>query len=252
MPVVRLHPTRQLQLIALAVFAVPMASVSSAAADKALTPQQVEFFEKRVRPLLISRCFQCHSGKSKGLKGGLRLDSHRAVLKGGDTGTAVVPGEPDKSLLVRSIRYQAYEMPPTGKLKPAEIAVLVEWVRRGAFWPAGKSAAIARTAEGIYDYKKIKATHWAYRPLGKPKQPAVKGANWIRQDIDRFVLARLEAAGLGGGPAAGGGRGRPGRRRGRAAAAAGRVAAQAEQRAPGRGRRPGVLGTCGATGQQQV
>ena len=145
---VRLHPTRQLQLIALAVFAVPMTAVSSAAADKALTPQQVEFFEKRVRPLLISRCFQCHSGKSKVLKGGLRLDSHQAVLKGGDTGTAVVPGEPDKSLLVRSIRYQAYEMPPTGKLKPAEIAVLVEWVRRGAFWPAEKSTTIARTANG--------------------------------------------------------------------------------------------------------
>ena len=112
MHAVRFHPTRPLWLVTLAILALPLVPVG--AADKALTPQQVEFFEKRVRPLLISRCFQCHSGKSKVLKGGLRLDSHQAVIKGGDTGTAVVPGEPDKSLLVRSIRYQAYEMPPTG------------------------------------------------------------------------------------------------------------------------------------------
>ena len=137
MHVVRFHSTRPLWLIPLAILPPPAATGSVVdAADKTLTPQQVEFFEKRVRPLLIIRCFQCHSGKSKVLKGGLRLDSHQAVLKGGDTGVAVVPGEPDKSLLVRSIRYQAYEMPPTGKMKPAEIAVLVEWVKRGAFWPA--------------------------------------------------------------------------------------------------------------------
>ncbi len=202
MHVVRFHSTRSLRLISLAILALPAATVSVDAAEKTLTPQQVEFFEKRVRPLLISRCFQCHSGKSKVLKGGLRLDSHQAVLKGGDTGVAVVPGEPDKSLLVRSIRYQAYEMPPTGKMKPAEIAVLVDWVKRGAFWPAGNSPTVARTTEGNYDYKKIKATHWAYRPLGKPKQPTVKRADWGRQDIDRFVLARLEAAGLDGAPAA--------------------------------------------------
>ena len=157
MHAVRFHPTRPLWLVTLAILTLALAPVG--AADKALTPQQVEFFEKRVRPLLISRCFQCHSGKSKVLKGGLRLDSHQAVIKGGDTGTAVVPGEPDKSLLVRSIRYQAYEMPPTGKLKPAEIAVLVEWVRRGAFWPTEKSATVARPAEGVYDYKKLKAPH---------------------------------------------------------------------------------------------
>ena len=172
------------------------------AAGKAITPAQSEFFEKRVRPLLVSRCFQCHSGKSKVLKGGLRLDSSQAVLAGGDSGTSVVPGDPDKSLLIQSIRYQAYEMPPSGKLKPTEIAVLVEWVKQGAFWPNEKPTTVTRTPEGSYDFKTIRATHWAYRALGKPKQPTVKRTEWIRQDIDRFVLARLEATGLSGAPAA--------------------------------------------------
>ena len=99
------------------VFLVIVSGPVGLAAGKAITPAQSEFFEKRVRPLLISRCFQCHSGKSKVLKGGLRLDSSQAVLTGGDSGTSVVPGDPDKSLLIRSIRYQAYEMPPSGKLK---------------------------------------------------------------------------------------------------------------------------------------
>ena len=184
------------------VFLVMVSGPVGLAAGKAITPAQSEFFEKRVRPLLISRCFQCHSGKSKVLKGGLRLDSSQAVLTGGDSGTSVVPGDPDKSLLIRSIRYQAYEMPPSGKLKPTEIAVLVEWVKQGAFWPNEKPTTVTRTPEGSYDFKTIRATHWAYRPLGKPKQPPVKRSGWIRQDIDRFVLARLEAAGLEGAPAA--------------------------------------------------
>ena len=171
-------------------------ATTATAADKAITPVQLEFFEKRVRPLLVSRCFKCHSGKSKVIEGGLRLDSGKGVLTGGDSGQVVVPGEPDKSLLVRSIRYQALEMPPTGKLKPAEIAVLVEWVRQGAFWPAQASDTVVRTPRGSYDFKKIRATHWAYRPLGKPKPPPVKRSAWPRQTLDYFVLARLEAAGL--------------------------------------------------------
>jgi hypothetical protein len=171
-------------------------AAAATAADKAITPVQLEFFEKRVRPLLVGRCFKCHSGKSKVLEGGLRLDSRKGVLTGGDSGAAVVPGDPDKSLMVRSIRYQAFEMPPTGKLKPAEISVLVEWVRQGAFWPAQATPTVARTPEGNYDFKKIRATHWAYRPLGKPKPPVVKRSEWPRKTLDRFVLARLEAAGF--------------------------------------------------------
>ncbi len=172
------------------------ATTAATAADKPITRTQLEFFEKRVRPLLASRCFKCHSGQSKVIQGGLRLDSHQALRTGGDSGKSVVPGDPDKSLLIRSIRYQAYEMPPTGKLKPAEIAVLVEWVRQGAVWPPEKTPTVAHTPEGVYDFQAIRATHWAYRPLGKPKLPAIKQPLWPQHDLDHFVLSRLETAGL--------------------------------------------------------
>src|SRR5688572_30396090 len=108
-------------------------TIALAGEVRAQAPADLEFFEKRVRPILFERCFSCHSAQAKKLRGGLLLDSHAGLLKGGDTGPAVVPGDPEKSLLVKAIRYTDanLHMPPSGKLADGEIAVLTEWVRRG-------------------------------------------------------------------------------------------------------------------------
>ena len=88
------------------------------------TAGQIEYFETKVRPLLVEHCHQCHSEKAKSIKGGLRLDDRAMILKGGDSGAAIVPGKPSESLLVKAVHWQTVEMPPKGKLKDAEIATL--------------------------------------------------------------------------------------------------------------------------------
>ena len=105
----------------------------------------LEFFESKVRPILVANCQKCHSTDKH--KGGLRLDSGQAILAGGDTGPAVVPGKPEASLLVEAINYSGLEMPPTGKLGNREIATLTEWVRMGAPWPAEEAGAAVRKGD---------------------------------------------------------------------------------------------------------
>ncbi|MFP6770122.1 MAG: c-type cytochrome domain-containing protein, partial [Planctomycetaceae bacterium] len=143
-------------LLALPLLLLPAAVT---AADRPTTPAQLEFFEKKVRPLLARHCYKCHGRKAKSLKGGLRLDQRRSAFKGGDSGAVIVAGQPDKSLLIRSIRYQALEMPPSGKLKPAEIDVLVTWVKNGAAWPSEPSTTPARTPDGRFDISRARKTH---------------------------------------------------------------------------------------------
>jgi len=154
--------------------------------------EAVEFFEKRVRPVLVENCQKCHGEKQQ--KGGLRLDSIAAVLKGGDTGPAIVPGDPQKSLLVHAISYDpdGYKMPPTGKLSDEAIAALTEWVRRGAPWPMESSAAAATAKK--FDLRE-RATHWAFQPLRHEPPPDIRTGD-ATNPIDRFILARLDAAGL--------------------------------------------------------
>src|SRR5438046_1517061 len=120
-------------------------AVSAEAAPQAAPddPAAAEFFEKKVRPILVDRCHSCHSATATKLKGGLRLDSLGAALKGGDTGPAVVPGNLEKSLLVDAISYRNVDlrMPPKSKLPAEQIADLTEWVKRGAPWPKGAASA---------------------------------------------------------------------------------------------------------------
>ncbi len=98
--------------------------------------QSAEFFEKQVRPILVARCYECHGPEISNAKGGLRIDSRAALLKGGDTGAAIVPGNAKKSLLVDAINYgDTYQMPPKRRLSVEEVAVLTRWVEQGAFWP---------------------------------------------------------------------------------------------------------------------
>jgi cytochrome c553 len=153
----------------------------------------VEFFEKKVRPVLVEYCFKCHgNGKSKG---GLSLASRETLLKGGDTGPAIVSGQPAKSLLIQAIRYEAEtRMPPKKKLSDGDIADLSAWVERGAPWPAAPAGG-----DGIRQGAAITAADrafWSFQPIADPPLPAVKDKTWPRKSLDHFVLAKLEAGGL--------------------------------------------------------
>jgi mono/diheme cytochrome c family protein len=178
----RLHTALAVGLALLGVVA-----PSARAADPQPTPDDVRFFETRVRPVLAEKCFKCHGPAKQ--KGDLRLDSAAAVKKGGDSGRALlVPGKPDESLLLRAVRHAdgVEKMPPAGKLKDSEIADLAAWVKRGAPFPAAAAAAAGPDP----------AKHWAFQPVVKPAVPAVRDAGWAKSDLDRFVGAKLEAAGL--------------------------------------------------------
>ncbi len=163
------------------------------AAASPADPAGVEFFEKNVRPLLAARCHECHGPQKQ--KANLRLDSRPAVLKGGDTGPAVVPGKPEESLLVDAIRYgQSYQMPPKSQLPVDEIATLIEWVRLGAPWGAD-SAPTTAAVSGTFDLQ-ARAKHWCFQRLAAVDPPEVQDASWIKTPVDRFILAGLEAAGM--------------------------------------------------------
>jgi hypothetical protein len=165
-----------------------------AADTNAPPPADVEFFEKQVRPLLAEHCHQCHGPDEQ--KGGLRLDSRRAVLAGGDTGPVVSPGKPDDSLLVDAVGYgDLYQMPPSGKLPDAAIATLRKWVEMGAPWPAEKSADGESKPLVEFDLQ-ARAKHWAFQGLVEHVPPAVVNTAWPQSAVDRFVLAKIEAAGL--------------------------------------------------------
>jgi mono/diheme cytochrome c family protein len=163
-------------------------------AVRAADPAALEFFEKKVRPILVENCVGCHGPEKH--KGGLRLDSWTAVLKGGDSGPAVIAGEPDKSRLLDAVGYKNVDlqMPPKGKLPDAAIADLAEWVRRGAAWPA--EPVTKSTATGDFNLAARKAAHWAWNPVRPVSPPGVRNDHWPHDPIDQFVLAKIEASGL--------------------------------------------------------
>jgi hypothetical protein len=158
----------------------------------AITPEQLEFFEAKIRPVLIEQCYECHSGKNSTPKGGLRLDLRDTLMTGGDSGPALVPGKPADSLLLKALRYESYEMPPKGKLPEAVIADFERWIQMGAPDPRTESAAPKAT--GV-DYQKG-LEFWAFRPPLKPEIPTVQNQAWAHSDIDHFVLHELEKRNL--------------------------------------------------------
>jgi hypothetical protein len=150
-------------------------------------------FTAKVLPLLRQRCYPCHSHAGK-IQGGLALDSRSGWERGGDHGPAVKPGDPERSLLVKAVRFQdaSLRMPPQGKLRPEEIALLEEWVRRGANDPR---VAAAPAPRGDIDLQKGRR-FWAFQPVSAPRVPVVKDRAWPLDTVDRFVLSRLEKARL--------------------------------------------------------
>jgi hypothetical protein len=159
-----------------------------------------EYFEKRVRPLFAERCYSCHSASSRPLMGGLRLDDAAGLAKGGRRGRLFTPGRPEESLIVRAVRYsdRALQMPPQGRLAADQVAVVTEWIRRGAYVPPDRKAA---GATGGFDLK-ARARHWAWQPIRHPLPPRVRQTAWVRNPIDAFILAKLEAKGLAPAPPA--------------------------------------------------
>ncbi len=163
---------------------------ATAAADQA---GALDFFEKQIRPVLVEQCYECHGEKSQ--KGGLRLDTKAGWEKGGDSGPTIVPGNPDKSLLIQAIRYHDKDlaMPPKksgGKMPDDQIANFEAWVKIGAPDPrTGGPSTAAR------DMAKAKE-HWAFKPVAAPPVPQVKTPAWVKTPVDAFILANLEAKAL--------------------------------------------------------
>jgi hypothetical protein len=168
-------------------------TVIPGASRPAFSDESLEFFEKEVRPLLVKRCFECHSGEAQELQAGLRLDSREAALKGGDTGAAIVPRKPKQSLLIDAINYgELYQMPPKSKLPAEEIAIFTRWVELGAPWPETKAVPSEQYA-AKFDLAGRKAAHWSWKPIQNPPPPVINNNSWPAGDIDRFILAKLEA-----------------------------------------------------------
>ncbi len=189
--------------LGLAVLWLAASAPARAAARGDPDPAAVEFFEKKIRPVLVENCQGCHSLVKNKKRGGLTLDSRQALLKGGDNGPAVAPGEPGKSLLLKAIGYKDPDlrMPPKSKLPDAVIADLAKWVALGAPWSDEKTVAAAD--HGKFDLQKRRRGHWAWQPVRPPAQlPVVKNTAWACTAIDRFLLAGLEAKGLKPAPAA--------------------------------------------------
>jgi Protein of unknown function (DUF1553)/Protein of unknown function (DUF1549)/Planctomycete cytochrome C len=158
----------------------------------AATPAEVAFFEKDVRPLLTQLCQRCHGPKKQ--ENGLRLDSRAALLKGGNGGAVVIPGEPDKSLLIRAIRHDGeLHMPPSKKLTNDQIALLSRWVRMGVPWPEDGQAAASTRSGPI---TAVEREFWSFQPIKDPPVPAVKDRGWPLTPIDHFIGARYEAEGV--------------------------------------------------------
>ncbi|MFN0107585.1 MAG: DUF1549 domain-containing protein, partial [Blastocatellia bacterium] len=176
---------------------------SSASSDTLRTELQAdkareEFFEVRIRPLLATNCYDCHASAESG---GLRVDSREALLKGGNSGPAIVPNQPEASLLIQAVAHTHSRLKmPKGKpkLKDDEIADLRQWIKDGSYWPAH----VAKASANDYIITPQQKSHWAYQSITKPDLPKVANSTWLRNDIDNFALAKLEASGLRPNPSA--------------------------------------------------
>jgi len=148
----------------------------------------IEFFEKNIRPVLVENCYKCHSNATKKHKGNLLLDSQAGMRKGGDGGAAVVPGQPDKSLLLRALRYgEDLRMPPAGKLSAKIIADFEKWIAQGAQDPREGDAVVTQEV----DWNKARR-FWSFQQPVKPELPIVQNVSWSKTPIDTFILAKME------------------------------------------------------------
>ena len=174
--------------------------VLSASCLPAAEPQpdqkQIDFFESKIRPLLIKHCYDCHGPDEQ--ESDLRVDTFKGIVQGGKAGSLVVPGKPEQSLLITAVLYQTpdLQMPPDEKLSKQEIEDLTNWVKMGAPYPnADLSLLRAANEKGKIDLKKERE-FWSFQPVKKPALPEVKQTEWVKNPIDQFILHKLEETGL--------------------------------------------------------
>ncbi len=177
------------------------------AVDNATSPasdaSKLEFFEKKIRPLLAERCFECHSTEARKAKGGLRLDTREDLLTGGDTGPGLIPGDPAKSRLIEAVRYQNQDlqMPPKSPLKPEQVRDLEQWVKMGA--PDPREKTVGKVAGKRVINLDEGRNFWAFKPIANPPEPKVQGSKFkIQSPVDNFIFAKLEERRLKPAPAA--------------------------------------------------
>ena len=167
-------------------------SANLALAQTAGGPPPLEHFELHVRPLLVDNCIKCHSGSRP--KGALRLDTLDAILTGGDSGPAVVAGDPGESLLVSALRYETFEMPPNAPLREKEIASIERWIEQGAVWPTDTRLTTDQSSERLITDED--RNHWSFRPVRVSAPPIDASDHWSRNPVDRFVFQKLAEEGL--------------------------------------------------------
>jgi hypothetical protein len=178
--------------VCLLLWAASQISSPAFADEPAATPEQIDFFERKIRPVLIEHCYECHAADSKIIQGGLRVDHRDGLLKGGDSGPSIDLKQPKESSLLKALRYEDVEMPPKGKLSDSIIADFETWIAMGV--PDPRVADELPTARAI-DLQEGR-NFWAFQPIANPEAPAVKNRAWPLDAIDHFILARQEAAGI--------------------------------------------------------
>ena len=174
------------------------AALNEAEVAPAPDKEQIDFFEKQIRPVLASKCYKCHSAEADKVKGGLLLDTREGIREGGDSGHAVVPGDTHESLILKALRWQDKDMrmPPEkegGKLSDAVIADFERWIKMGA--PDPRDGAAPAASRKWMDLEKAKG-FWAFQTPKASPPPEVQDARWPKTDLDRFILAAQEKKGL--------------------------------------------------------
>ncbi|QDT26595.1 DUF1553 domain-containing protein [Gimesia panareensis] len=178
-----------MRLASIVALALSSLQVLSAADEAPLKEHETEFFESKIRPVLIKHCYECHAADAKSIRGGLLLDTRAGTLQGGDSGPSVVPGKPAESLLLESLRYESYEMPPAGKLPDEVIQDFETWIKMGAPDPRkGKHKVVSQQID-------IEAGRefWSFQPVKQQTPPQVIDQGWNQSAIDRFIRARQKS-----------------------------------------------------------
>lgn len=173
----------------------------SNADHRLVADEATDFFERKIRPVLAQHCYECHAGDSELIQGGLRLDDPTSMAQGGDSGPAVMPGDPDKSLLLSAIRYDDFEMPPEGPLSAEIVSDFEKWIELGAIDPRESTGAMAEQSSEKIDWNAAREK-WAFQPPQTHAPPATQDDAWAARKIDSFVLSAIEEAGLAPNPAA--------------------------------------------------
>ncbi len=179
-------------VLTVCVVAVAIACPQRLIADPPKSTGDMAFFEAKIRPILVAHCYECHSAAAAEVQSGLRLDTRAGVRLGGDSGPAVVPGEPSKSLMLSAIRHIGVKMPPDEKLSEAAILDIENWIKKGALDPRDGEATFSGPSFDVQQARDF----WAFQPIRDHDLPTVQNADWPKTAVDNFILAKLESSGL--------------------------------------------------------